>query len=279
MSRRGKNVSSISLFAFQDIITSVVGIFILIIICMILQLRDTRTGSGASSQSYQELLAVQQSISKEASLLSKSLSELTSNLLLAKGSNRFSEQLALQELETLERMMKERLERAEKQSAMIVQTREDTERDKERLKIAQAAVGPELEELKAIREQLSQVQEEMMEIDSQNPMVFSKTNLNGRPLCILEVKKGSIEWFATTNGEKRSWSIPGDRAGLMKWLESAEAKGWHFLVLVKPSGATEFADIRQKLVDSRIKLGFDVVAEDQSIRVVAEGGTGYGKTP
>ncbi|MEY4566156.1 MAG: hypothetical protein RLY14_1126 [Planctomycetota bacterium] len=279
MSRRGKHVSSISLFAFQDIITSVVGIFILIIICMILQLRETRNGSGASAQSYQELLAIQQSISRESSLLSKSLSDLTASLLQAKGGNRFSEQLVAEELESMDRMLQERLVRAEEQLEKVAKRRAEAEKDKERLKIAQAANGPELEELQAIQGQLSRVEREMKEIDTENPMVFSKTNLNGRPLCILEVKKGGVEWVATTTGEKRSWSIPRERATMLEWFKTAEASQWHFLVLIKPSGAMEFEGIRKSLTDSGVKLGFDVVAEDQAIRIVAEGGVSDGKTP
>jgi hypothetical protein len=119
----------------------------------------------------------------------------------------------------------------------------------------------------------------MKEIDTENPMVFSKTNLNGRPLCILEVKKGGVEWVATTTGEKRSWSIPRERAAMLEWFKTAEASQWHFLVLIKPSGAMEFAGIRKSLTDSGVKLGFDVVAEDQAIRIVAEGGASDGKTP
>lgn len=279
MRRRRKNVSAISLFAFQDIITSVVGIFILIIICMVLQLRETQTGSGSSVQNYQALLAMHQAITQESQSLSKSLNELTASLSQAKGSNRFSEELALQELETMERMMRERVQRAEKEMAQVTEAREETEEDKERLLIAQAALGPELEEMKAIQEQLSRMQQEMQQIEVENPMVFSKTNLNGRPLCILEVKGGSVHWMATTTGEKRNWVLPGERDSLLQWLSSNEASRWHFLILVKPSGAQEFAQIRKKLQAARVKLGFDVVAEDQAIRIVSSEGTSDGKTP
>jgi hypothetical protein len=279
MSRRGKSASSISLFAFQDIITSVVGIFILIIICMILQLRETRNGSGTSLQSYQELLTIQQSISNESSQLAHSLNELTENLLQARGGNRFSEQLAEEEFKSLERMFKERIARSEEQLAKITQRRAEVDRERERLKIAQAALGPEVEELRAIQEQLSRVEQQMKEIDTENPMVFSKTNLNGRPLCILEVKKGSVDWIATTTGEKRSWLIPGERVSMLDWFKTAEARQWHFLILLKPSGATEFQSILKSLKAANIKLGFDVVGEDQAIRIVAEGGATDGKTP
>lgn len=277
--RRRKNVSAISLFAFQDIITSVVGIFILIIICMILQLRETQSGSGSPAQNYQELLAIQQAITQECRSLSKSLGELITRLSQSKESNRFSEELAIQEMESLERMLRERLRRAEKEVLQITEAREETEKDKERLQIAQAALGPELEELKAIQDQLSRMQQEMQQIEVENPMVFSKTNLNGRPLCILEVKGGSVQWLATTTGEKRIWILPGDREPLLKWLQGNEASRWHFLLLLKPSGAREFEGIRKALQKTGVKLGFDVVAEDQAIRIMSSGGASDGKTP
>jgi hypothetical protein len=279
MTRRRKSASSISLFAFQDIITSVVGIFILIIICMILQLRETRNGSGTSMQSYRELLTIQKSISKESSHLSKSLSELTESLLQVKVGNRFSDQLAAEELESIERMLKERMTRAEEQLARITQKRAEVERERERLKMSQAALGPEMEELRTIQEQVSRVEKEIKEIDTENPMVFLRKSINGRPLCILEVKKGKIDWTATTTGEKRSWTIPGERAAMLEWFTTAEACQWHFLILIKPSGAAEFEGIRKSLVSANINLGFDVIGENQAIRVAAEVGGHNGKTP
>lgn len=279
MRRRRQKVSAISLFAFQDIITSVVGIFILIIICMILQLRETQSGSGSPAQNYQELLAMQQAISQECRSLSKSLSEMTQRLSQTKGTNRFSEELAIQELEILERMMRERLQRAEKEMLQVQEARAETDKVKERLQIAQAARGPELEELKAIQDQLSRLQQETQQIEVENPMVFSKTNLNGLPLCILEVKGESVQWLATTTGEKRTWTLPGERDLLLTWLDGSEAKRWHFLILLKPSGAKEFEEIRDKLQEAKVNLGFDVVAEDQAIRIMHPGGTQHGKTP
>jgi hypothetical protein len=269
MSRRRRNVSAISLFAFQDIITSVVGIFILVIICMILQLRETQTASGSPMQKYQEMLAMQEAITQESQSLSKSLKELTTSLSQADASNRFSEELASQELNNLDRMMRERLQRAEKELLQITESREETEKDKERLLISQAALGPELEEMKSIQDQLSRMKQEMQQIEVENPMVFSKTQLNGRPLCILEVKGDSVHWMATTSGEERRWTFPNQRAALLQWLASNEARRWHFLILLKPSGAGEFAQIRQTLKDSRVNLGFDVVAEDQAIRTMS----------
>lgn len=279
MRRRRGNVSAISLFAFQDIITSVVGIFILIIICMVLQLRETQTASGSPVQNYQELLETQQKIIQESQSLSKSMSQLMESLSNAKGTNRFSEQLAAQELESMERMMRERLQRAEKELIEVTKAREETEKDKERLQIDQAALGPELEEMKAIQDQLSRMQQEMQQIETENPMVFSKTNLNGRPLCILELKGGTIQWQATTTGEKRTWALPAERNALLQWLGSNEAGRWHFLILLKPSGANEFAQIRQTLKDANVKLGFDVVGEDQAIRIVSAEGISDGQTP
>lgn len=269
MSRRRRNVSAISLFAFQDIITSVVGIFILVIICMILQLRETQTATGSPVQNYQELLATQQAIAQDSQSLSSSLNELTTSLSQAGSSNRFSEKLASQELDVLERMMRERLQRAERELLQVTESREETEKDKERMLISQAALGPELEEMKSIQDQMSRMKQEMQQIEVENPMVFSKTQLNGRPLCILEVKGDSTHWVATTSGAKRSWSLPAQRDALLQWLGSNEASRWHFLILLKPSGAGEFAQIRQKLKEAGVKVGFDVVAEDQAIRTMS----------
>jgi hypothetical protein len=269
MSRRRRQVSAISLFAFQDIITSVVGIFILVIICMILQLRETQTKSGSPVHNYQELLTKQQEIALDSQNLSKSLGELTASLFQAKGSNRFSEELASQELEVLERMMRERFQRAEKELLQVTELREETERDKERLLFKQAALGPQFEEMESIQDQLTRVKQDMQQLEFEKPMVFAKTQLNGRPLCILEVKGDSVNWMATTNGTKRSWVLPDQRVALLQWLGSREASQWHFLILLKPSGAGEFFQIRQELKDAGVKLGFDVVAEDQAIRMMS----------
>ncbi len=120
MGRRKAASNSVSFFAFQDIITSVVGIFVLITLIMALELAQTmENASEASSEGVSaELLASLASLQVGVEQMQGEFDALSSTQGATSGLNRFNREQALKDAQT-------RLQQSEQRSARVEQDLED----------------------------------------------------------------------------------------------------------------------------------------------------------
>ena len=253
MSRR-KKAAPFSLFAFQDIITSVTGIILLITMLMAIELVQTLSKAAAAPQeqkSTQVAQMLRQAVSEnihEIDRLRKVLDETTTirfdadslRLRLA------AMKAAAGEMELQNEQVQATQEKIDARRAEQAQDANDLSPDAiEALVAEQAAVAQQIE---AMRES--------------NRVVFNRPAGAAKTPWLVELNVTSI--VAAEIGQARppeSFETPG---AFLEWVQDQDRDSRYFVLLVKPDTIDAFSAIRESLQERRFDVGYDLLPSDQT---------------
>ena len=273
MSRRGRSMAAISLFAFQDIITSVCGIVIVIVLLLAIELTSRRATPHATEQ-HNAAQAVD--VSAESQQLEQELAQLTrestANAELIERSGKLSAvelerrkgTLSQDEARLLEQLESARVAAAE----LAVRTAEAAARS-----AADATLRKALASLQAEQRQL----EQSIRDEKTSPRVrfaFPRGKERSGVLAVVSQGKilvGPIENAAITDRfESRSESVVA--RDFLRWARGSQAGGY-VLVLIRPSGTDVWDELQTELRGSGLSFGFDLVSEDEEVFERSGGGS------
>jgi hypothetical protein len=263
MSRR-RSTSPFSLFSFQDIITSVTGIMILVTLMLTIELLHRKeTSPAAKSAEIAERLkdAVDRNRC-EAERLDREIEELRRELaraqtdilhLAAFDPNRVAAQITnLNELTAqLEAQLGE--VRAE-QTAAELRRRAAVEEQARRANDPQT-----LEELLA---EVRNTQEQLQRMRKSNRVIYNAAEGAAKRPWLIELS--AAEMLVAPAGAAARAERFTDLAAFRDWLRQRDAGGEYFVLLVKPAGIDRFARTLDTLRQLRFDVGFDLLAENQT---------------
>jgi flagellar biosynthesis GTPase FlhF len=289
MSRRNRSQAAFSLFAFQDIITSVTAILILLVLILSLELITRR----------HEAHAADPATSRAA--LAATIASLESLV------GRLSASVPQDELRPLARRTQAELERdvriVEDQAARAAADAEAAQAVEARAQALAAAAAKRLAEASQLRDEVTRLEqqaerteEEARTLSSENKkeaerqsqrreeivntpspgaeLVFNATEDFDRQAWIVEV---SGEGFVVVKlGTNRRQELGGDvkaDSPWLKWVTTMNSDRDHALVLVRPSGVDRLEDVRKALREAQVPFGVDFIGEGQVVR----DGTGEAK--
>lgn len=290
MSRR-RTAAAFSLFSFQDIITSVTAILILMVLILALELLTRRRDSAAadpavSRESLQDAAAALEALVAKLSAVAPS-----------------------DELRPLVRRTRGELERdvriVEDQARQAAADAETARAVEGRARALAAAASARLEEVQEIREQVDQMKElaakvaeeasklaleneeeadrlaqkrdKMLEQPSPGTqLVFNAPNDFGTQAWIVEVSRDGLTVVKLgTNMRQSLGAGTGPGTASSDWLAKLKTGLDHALILVRPSGVDRVEFIRSGLGEAGISFGIDFIGEDQVVRDgVGEANTG-----
>lgn len=262
MKRRASG-PGISFFAFQDIITAVVGIFILITLILVLEL--TQRVEAASSRPTGNAVEIQATLDSLGEEISRVSVEYEERLTAQEGTatlNRFNRDAKIGELtgdinaakeqirSTKERLQKlgERIDEENKVGSDLLIQSQKLEQDRDLI----ADLKGDADELDRTIQQLT----------SDDGMIYRDETADGRSLCILTLGNDGIVVQDALSRSKRSFTNGDWIRDFSGWVTQIDGRHRHFLLLVRPSGVTRFDAIRKLFVERGHVYGFDVVAED-----------------
>jgi hypothetical protein len=268
MSRRGRSGPAISLFAFQDIITSVTAIVLVVVLFLVLDLlqRKQATQQVTVEAVSEDLEARIAEIEAELEQLKAVTSRADA---MVQEVAEFSPAELQADITATEQAIKD----------LELQQQSQNERHKalsNRLKMALAAqfdLRPKQEELAQTKRETRDVRSDM-ESTRKDPRIifalpkgFNKSGWIaviesdlisvaplGRPAKPIEFRQTGISLFSGT---------PSD--AFVKWIKSQELEGAYFLLLVRPGGATLFDAVDSKMSTHSIAHGFDVIDSQRPI--------------
>ena len=266
MSRRGSELK-LSFFAFQDIITAVTGIMLLIVLMLSLELNPESEANDPDDPNTPavplldaELLADVRSgredeLQAEVAALRRELEALAS--LLDQQSTSTPEDLADLERQLLERQAQLRVRQREAADELAAAERDARSAAASLPKPppSQAAKRRELERRRAeLREQASRD-------DQDERIIYELPGGSVRFGWIVVVDRDGFR-VAPVGKAARPQEFSGP-SGLISWASGREDE--YILLLAKPSGVEDFDTVREKFDRSNRLFGYDLIPEDRTV--------------
>jgi myosin heavy subunit len=267
MSRRGRGGTPISLFAFQDIITSVTGIMILITLILALELIQKTEGSPQNrtneltaelQQATQQAATVQTTVAAtqaEIENIRASLAGSETELLatLKVDSTKVSQQL--QDLAELNKLLEAELAASTRQVQEAETASQSIEAEKD-------SKAQDHQTLESINETVQQKIEELKKLRQANRVIFNTSQSGPKTPWLVEL--GADKILAAEAGKKgppQSFATP---VAFVTWARKQNRASQYFVLLVKPATITQFETVRQALEKAGFEVGFDLLKADQT---------------
>lgn len=262
MSKRGGGGNPISLFSFQDIITSVTGIMILVTLLMTLELVQRSFNSPAvkTQEIVEEVKPAAAEVLQRIEELKRRLEQQAAVAAAAAGLDATTVRTRLQDARRAAAALVGDVERLTSEEHDAERRRKDAERE-------QTHTADQDRERRRLEEEAKRLQEELDKLKSSNRIVFnrdpgsSKTpwlvDLSGSAITIAQV--GVSAPPTVFRGASAAESI----GKFVAWSRGRDPNAEYFVLLIRPSSVDTFHMLREQLVG--FDFGFDVLKEDQTV--------------
>lgn len=258
MARRRAHGTAFSLFAFQDIITSVMGIMVLVTLILALELVTAKTHSPAvqtvdHTESIQETIA---QLEAEIQRLEK-LIQQKANIVTDAPS------LDAKTLEQRTERMQEDIQRLQQEvsdkNRELAQRRSQLEKTKNKDAVDGRGEQQELDEL---AKRIAQLKEEIQETKSEDRLFFSD-GVKDKTTYIVEVSPGGLT--AAQIGISAAPTAFRGIADFQRWLTTLDAQDSAIYFVVKPKGSLLFEQASDIVRKQRIDFGYTTAATRQKV--------------
>ena len=267
MSRRGRSGPVISLFAFQDIITSVTAIVIVVTLFLALDLVQRKQGQASESPTVlaEELVARITALEGELAKLHKELDR--------------SDDLVQQVASTSPAELRaEIIQRELAVEDLRQQLQRQQEREK-RLQSQEKAVAAEQFDLSPLRQRVEQTIRETRELQGQ----LDQAKQEDRILFTLPRGSNKEGWIAVVDSGRITVAPLGRAArpqafvstgtflkksaaeAMVEWIDRERLRSAYFLVLIRPSGPRTFDALEELLQSKSMSFGFDLIDAERTV--------------
>lgn len=254
MGRRKGNSVPFSLFAFQDIITSVTGIILLITMMMAVELVQNMQRAASAPQE-QKSSAVEGTL---RSAIQENTEEIVrlERLLEETNTIRFDADALRRRLANLSAATAA----LEQQTTRIELTQKDIEQRKAQLAEQSKEITPEsIEKHSQEQREITQQIEAMRQA---NRVIFNRPEGATKIPWLVELNADKI--LAAEMGASRPPQIFAGETEFLAWASNQNAGAVYFVILVKPDSIETFAALRQNLQVRQFEVGYDLLRADQT---------------
>lgn len=256
-----------SLFAFQDIITCVMGIMLLLTLILSLQVVVTPS----------------RGLTPQMEVRADSLAAETTSLLaeIAAMEAQLTEQAKL--LNSGAIINRELLERTQQAAAVdLARSSEDINRINMLVENAESTMeGVEAkhklseDDLKAVPElqsEITQLSKALEEITSGRRRIYNRHDSKAGTCWIVELTSATSISVAAMDRPEETRDFPSVTA-LLEWIEPQAGGDSVLMLLIKPDAAGEFVELNKRLIEIKIPFGFDLLPQEAvSVEKTKEGG-------
>lgn len=262
MARR-RAATRVSFFAFQDIITSVVGIFVLITLIMMLELIQTASQAQSSSQAYvsQTLLDALEVLEAEAKTLELELADLRAAQASAPVRDAAAREREIARIRVQIEQIMQRLTRVEQTRAQMKRGVAQAEAAYQQLQAEDQAADSVRQKLQQLQDQIAATQQKRSALESADVVVYRDQTEDGKYLVLVQLDSGVIQ-ISDGKERKRTQFATTDRVQeLNDWLQGRAGGDRQIWLIVKPGGTDDFMATHQALDASGIAYGYDVTED------------------
>lgn len=279
--KRGRQ--AFSLFAFQDIITSVTAIVLLFTLLLVLALvsRKSLQAAAATSASMGRLAQLAGEMAEPQVADFHGIADAEDREQVLAIAEALRAQLE-QSIHAVEQELRDvRLEQ-EALTRKLKEQRGELRQEVERSDLVDAMrreIVASRKKVADLQTELSQLSQEIENAEKrsrlpQGPPVlqFREDVGRSRGSCLVVLGQGRIFAVKVADKEESSWTGRSSVANFRNWLQSQRAEIDHCVVLVRPSGLEWFDDIVETIQGSGIAIGKEVVGEGQKVEVLVNEG-------
>lgn len=259
MSRRKRNNRTrFSLFAFQDIITCVMGIMLLVTLMMCLQITSVVAVSSDSdvNDTVRQMKARAAALSAEIAELQQAVDEQTSLL----NSGAINDQALLRNrsatLDADNRIAQEQMKRLLQEQAATQQALSDLQN----VAMVQATLPEQTDRLQLENQRL---QQQLQQVQSGERVVYNAHAGNSKTCWLIEMTAPG-SFVAAEIGPQHPPKSFSSQRDLNAWMLQRHRSGASFMLVVKPDAADTFDVLAESLRRQNIAFGFDLLPQDKT---------------
>jgi hypothetical protein len=257
MSRRKRNNNGrFSLFAFQDIITCIMGIMLLLTLIMCLQISTTMGTTGAPDTAAIVQRMQQQSIelTAEVSRLETEVGVQLNQLNAGAISDVSLLKQRMQHLDDDNQRAQQRVrnlwEQKANADASLTRLRETNQQNQNRPQLTQQ-----------LQQQNAQLKEQLEQMRQGDRVVYNAHD-SATAECWLVELAGTSSFQAALIGQKQKPLTFSSHAALKSWIEKQHRRGAAFLLLIRPAAADMLEVFAEELRQQNVVFGFDLLPPD-----------------
>lgn len=255
---------AISLFSFQDIITSVMGILLFVALLLALQLVQ-------AAVKVQEVAAEPEPSAEEMQRLEKKEAELEDELRQLASHTQDYSQLSPEGVAALRRQV-------EDAAAQLREMEERTEKAFVRGNSEMREESQEIEELKRqdkeLDRELARIDSELRRLGAMKELTFHLSGFEGSNRYVLELGREVWKVYRVSRSGDASpvseWtgSLVARKSQALRWCEQLNGSDYVFL-FVRPSAREEARELIERLRARGIPRGFEPLGEEQQFRLTS----------
>lgn len=273
MSRRKAQGPSVSFFAFQDIITSVVGIFVLITLIMMVDLVTKTSSSAKVREAFEDIYtAAIDDLQEQLAKLETRSAQLDVAATKLGNVQVFNKEEIAKELEASIQSLNQQVERVERRNQEIQRVIEGQDKVKSELQIEVEKRSPDREELERLLKQLEKLDSKIQSLQTDEPLVFKSQDLQGRTIVIIEVHANKLVLLDLAKDSRSEISGGALDGKFRSWLSSRNVGSIHCFVLIRPYAAGTFGSVRAVLDATGASYGYDLIDKKRSVKLRSEVG-------
>jgi vacuolar-type H+-ATPase subunit I/STV1 len=273
VSRRKAQGPSVSFFAFQDIITSVVGIFVLITLIMMVDLVTKTSSSAKVREAFEDIYtAAIDDLQEQLAKLETRSAQLDVAATKLGNVQVFNKDEIAKELEASIQSLNQQVERVERRNQEIQRVIEGQDKVKSELQIEVEKRSPDREELERLLKQLEKLDSKIQSLQTDEPLVFKSQDLQGRTIVIIEVHANKLVLLDLAKDSRSEISGGALDGKFRSWLSSRNVGSIHCFVLIRPYAAGTFGSVRAVLDATGASYGYDLIDKKRSVKLRSEVG-------
>tara|TARA_R110002111_G_scaffold1162_5_gene8246 strand:+ start:7094 stop:7894 length:801 start_codon:yes stop_codon:yes gene_type:complete len=264
--RRRRTQNKFSLFAFQDIITSVTGIVIFVTLLMSLELIQRHPKSAHAEtadlvrQLKQQLIQNQQASELLQQQIDVENQEITPEVFL----DASSLQQTLTEIRELQHRVTE-------DTAEITNQKGETEKQLNEIRQTAAERREEIKEIQDLKNEIAHKSEQLKKLEEGKRLIFRPARNTPKTQWLVDVSEKKV--LVARMGVKSTPQQFASYAEFRKWLIGLSPAADYCMVLLRPETALTYEEIFKMLDQQQISFGYDAI-DEQKIVIDPKDGAG-----
>jgi hypothetical protein len=273
MTRRGRGRSPFSLFSFQDIITCVSGIIILVTLILAVELTQRKQGSpqvqtAKLAAQLREAIAEAQ---EEAARLESELNRRTTRAQQLAG-------ISPDEIRRDLHAITEQIKSLDVEIASLRTQEEEIAQQDAKLQAKRFDAEKENKKLAGDESTITALEAKLRQLREQNRLFYNPRTSDGKQIWLVQIERDRT-LVAPAGSSTRPQIFAHEFAlfrqtSFEKWLATRSASSDFIFFLVRPEGRDEFLKLRSAAGEKNFPMGFDLLGGQQSAADAEKGAAG-----
>jgi hypothetical protein len=265
MARSRRRANPFSLFSFQDIITSVMGIILLAALLLAVELVTRKHGASPST----EISQVSSIVAENVSTIRADIAELKKELASMQNDSLAAAGTLVVESESRKKIAQVQSMRMQAELAKLTAYSKERGAELARVEATSFDRRDERRKLELLEAEIRSTIAELEELRSSDRLFYNAIPGMSKESWLIDVSAENIRVGSLPIGQARQsprlLHTFADVDAALEFMKDLSADGHYFLILVRPSGIDRFDELLTELRERRFDIGFDVIDEDQTV--------------